>query len=55
MVPNGRMVARVVAVLQENRFDMWVMLQNMNEFRPAISAMSDDAYLRCQVIEYSSL
>jgi hypothetical protein len=55
MVPNRRVVARVVAVLQENRFDMRVMLQNSNEFRPAIPAMSDDADLRCQVIEYSSL
>jgi hypothetical protein len=49
------MVARVVAVLQENRFDMWVMLQNMNEFRPAISAMSDYADPGLQLIEYSSL
>jgi len=55
MVPNGRMVARVVAVLQQNRLDMRVMLQNMNEFRPAIPAMSDDADLRFQLIEYSSL
>jgi hypothetical protein len=30
-------------------------LQNSNEFRPAIAAMSDDADLGGQVIEYSFL
>jgi len=55
MVPNGGTVARIVAVLQQNRLDMRVMLQNLNEFRPAIPAMSDDDDLRCQLIEYSLL
>ena len=54
-VSNGRAVGMVVAMLQQERFDARVMLQNSNEFRPAIAAMSDDADLERQVFDYSSL
>jgi hypothetical protein len=55
MVPNRQAIARVVPMLQENRFGVRVMSQNSKEFRPAIPAMSDNPDLRAQVIEYSSL
>jgi hypothetical protein len=32
-----------------------VMLQNSNEFRPAVPAVSDDADLGGQLTDYSSL
>jgi len=55
MVSNRRMVAMIVAMFQQKRPDRRVMLQNPNEFRPAIAAMSDDANVSRQVVEYSFL
>jgi hypothetical protein len=55
MVPNRRAIPPIVAMLQKNGLDMRVMSHNSKEFRPAISAISDNADLLAQVIEYSSL
>jgi hypothetical protein len=54
MVSNGRVLSVVLAVFQQNGRYMRVMLQNPNEFHPAITAMSDDADLERQVFDYSS-
>jgi hypothetical protein len=53
MVPNGGAVRVVVAVLQQQGFDAGVMLQNSNEFRAAVPAMTDDADFGAQAIKYS--
>jgi hypothetical protein len=45
----------VFAVFQQNGVNVRVMLQNPNEFRAAVAAMSNDADLGGQVVEYSSL
>jgi hypothetical protein len=55
MVSNGRVLSVVLAMFQQEGGDMRVMLQNPNEFRPAIAAMSDDANVERQVVDYSSL
>jgi hypothetical protein len=48
-------LAVIVAMLQEDGGDGRVMLQNPNEFRAAIPAMSDNADLECQLIDYTFL
>jgi hypothetical protein len=55
MVSNSRVVAVVVAMFQEDGGDRRVMLQNPNQFRPAITAMSDNANVESQVVYYSLL
>jgi hypothetical protein len=55
MVPNGRVSAPIVPMLHQNRLRTRVMLQKMNEFRPTISAMSDDTDPELQLTEYSLL
>lgn len=55
MVSNGRAVGPIVAMLQQERLDARVMLQNSNEFRPTVPAMSDYSDRGNQMIEYSSL
>jgi hypothetical protein len=55
MVSNGGVLAVVLAVFQQKGGYTRVMLQNPNEFRPAIAAMSDDADVGRQVFDYSFL
>jgi hypothetical protein len=45
----------VIAVLQKDGLDARVMLQNSNEFRSTVSAVSDDTDLGGQLTDYSSL
>ena len=42
-------------MVQQDRFDLRVMLQNPNEFLPAITRMTDDADLALQMCIYSFL
>jgi hypothetical protein len=49
------MVGGVFAVIQQESLDMRVMLQNPNEFRPAIAPVSDDGDPALQMFVYSFL
>jgi len=45
----------MLAVIQQQNLDMRVMLQNPNEFRPAIAPVADDGDLALQMFVYSFL
>jgi hypothetical protein len=55
MVLNGRVLAVIFAVFQQEGRDVQMMLQNPNEFHSAIASMSDDANLKRQLFDYSFL
>jgi hypothetical protein len=52
---QASMMPAVLAMIQQHGLDMGVMLQNPNEFRPAIPRVPDDADTSLQVCIYSFL
>ena len=40
---DGRSLSRILAVFQQDHFDVAMPLQDPDQFRPAITAISDDA------------
>jgi hypothetical protein len=52
---QGGLMGGMFAVIQQQSLDVRVMLQNPNEFRPAIAPVADDGDLAFQMCIYSSL
>jgi hypothetical protein len=49
------MMSGVLVMIQQHGLDLRVMLQNPNEFRPAIAGIADNGDLALQMCIYSFL